>query len=339
MNNKNNNNNNNKNIPILKSSFGHSFDYWKTSHPYYCAPLYKDLKNELLNNSIHSMSSDDYELLIIKANDYLRSDIGKYLQCKREFRWMKKSIKYGDKISLNHIITIIICTTYFDIINDFRNIGCRKLDDSETIDGIKKRHCEIAQFLRYLKESIWCFGDVLSEKQRVYHGINRKLSFPKCNIIFDRPSSCSTKYLVAQKIDNQSTNIVLKLGKVLANEHNMVYLDVSNFSYFPAEKERIIFGGTLGLIDIIYNGASHSDSILSLTLYQQIINGKWFNDKNNIFYKKKYQRKIIKMISNMINYDIEHNVHNKYMQQLFECITRYNTKTMVWFNKKECEKL
>eukprot|EP01084_Bolivina_argentea_P150142 262198_1 len=27
------------------------------------------------------------------------------------------------------------------------------------------------------------------------------------------------------------------------------------------------------------------------------------------------------------------------MQQLFECITRYNTKTMVWFNKKECEKL
>merc|ERR1719445_2920960 len=142
-------------------------------------------------------------------------------------------------------MTIIISTNYYDIIDNFRNIGCRKMDNNEKIDDIKRRHSEIAHFLRFLKESIWCFGDVLSDKQRVYHGINCKLGFTKCSISFDRPSSLTTKYTVAQKIDNQSNNIVLKLGKVLNNEQNMVYLDVSNFSFYPAEKERIIFGGVL----------------------------------------------------------------------------------------------
>jgi len=314
------------------------------------------LKTELLSNNVYAISNDDYKLIAIKAADYIKSEIGKHLQCKREFRWMRNSIKYNEKITINHVIAIIVATNYHEIIKTFRNIACRKMDNNESTQDIKKRHQEIAHFLRYLKESIWCFGDVLSEKQRVYHAINCKLCFSKCSISFDLPSSLTTKYSVAQKIDNnQSTNIILKLGKVLNNEQNMAYLDVSNFSHFPAEKERIIFGGTLGFIDIIYNKTSHSDSILSLSLYQQIISGKWYNDKNNIYFKKKYQRKIVKMMNNMINFDENHNVHNKYMQQLFECITKYvhqkekenddddaeqqEIKKTVWINKKEGEKL
>eukprot|EP01084_Bolivina_argentea_P150143 262199_1 len=331
-------------IPLLKSSFGQSFDYWKSSHPFYCPATYSDLRSELLGNNIHSMSSDDYALLQVKANDYMRCDIGKHLQCKREFRWMKKSIKYGDKMTLHHMICIIISTNYGSMMSDFRNVACRKMDNNESTDDIKRRHCEIANFLRLLKESIWCFGDVLSEKQRVYHAINRRLAFPRCSISFDAPCSVSTKYLVAQKLMHDADNIIVfKLGKVIPNEHSMAYLDVSNFSYYPAEKERLIFGGTIGFVDMIYSGSSHSESVLSLTLYQQMISGKWFNDKEHIYYKKKYQRKVVKMMNNMINYDETHRVHNKFMQQLFESITREfehkenEDAACVWINKKECD--
>lgn len=144
----------------------------------------------------------------------------------------------------------------------------------------------------------------------------------------------------------------------------MVYLDVSNFSHYPAERERLIFGGSLGFLDVIYNGSSHAEAVMSLTLYQQIIAGKWFSDKSNVFFRKKYERRIMKMMSNMIHLD---RAHHHYMQQLFECITKFmkspksetattnndrsppspssngqrqddRIKTL-WINKKECESL
>jgi len=363
-----------KSIPMLNSSFGESLDYWKSSHPYFVRAVHKDLRSELLNNTICAMSGDDYELLEMKAKDYMKSDIGKHLECKREFRWMKKSsMKSGDKMSVEHMMCVLIATNYCEMMNTFRNIGCRKLDNvKESVHDIKKRQQQIAQFLRYLKEAIWYFGEVLSEKQRLYHGIDCKLAFSKCSISFDIPSSFSSKYVMAQRMmEAQNNGVVFKLGKVLNNEHNMVYLDVTNLSVYPADKERLIFGGNLGFVDILYDAASHSDDVMSLTLYQQILAGKWFasnsDNKKVMYFKKKYQRKVMKLIHNMIHYEHSHAVHNKYMQQLFEAITlsmkphsngnqndnqnanpfavdnQTNNKTnknkTAWINQKECEKL
>eukprot|EP00485_Elphidium_margaritaceum_P004961 CAMPEP_0202692072 /NCGR_PEP_ID=MMETSP1385-20130828/6555_1 /ASSEMBLY_ACC=CAM_ASM_000861 /TAXON_ID=933848 /ORGANISM="Elphidium margaritaceum" /LENGTH=762 /DNA_ID=CAMNT_0049347545 /DNA_START=24 /DNA_END=2309 /DNA_ORIENTATION=+ len=283
----------------------------------FVAPSHKDLKSELLQNDIYALNSDDYALLELKCVDYQQSEIGTSLQCKREFAWMANRVKCGEFMSLEHIMCVMIATNYTPLMQKFKHMalaaggacGANVANDANVAnhkhDQKHQQHqmSQIANFLRLLKESVWCFGDVLSDKQRLYHGLNEKLLFSKCNIAFEVPVSLTAKYSMAQKLDKH--HMILKMGKMLHHtlqqEQNVLHFDVSNFSAFPVEKERIVFGANLGLVDVIYDGASHLESIMSLTLYQQIMAGQWFyRSKNSVYFKKKYQRKIVKFIRTMI---------------------------------------
>ena len=227
------------------------------------------------------MSNDDYNCVYEKAKDFLQTIAGKSMNCKRQFSWMYKSVKYGQKITIDHVIAVMIHTNYTQLRDNLINNGCKRRYEDESYDELKKRHCEIANFCRLLKEAIFCFGDAFTDRSRLYHGIDCKLMFNKVDFSFNIPISTTIKYSIAPH--TATTGICLKFGKPLSNQKNY-YLDASDFSKFPDEKERIVYGGEpLGLLDIIYNGQSHSEHIMSLRLYQQIIEGMLLNCTTKCF--------------------------------------------------------
>ncbi len=77
------------------------------------------------------------------------------MNAKRQFAWMHKYVKIGQKISIDHIIALFIYTNYIDLRDELINYGF-KYEQTEEI-ACKKRHSDIAHFSRLLKEVIYCF--------------------------------------------------------------------------------------------------------------------------------------------------------------------------------------
>ena len=74
------------------------------------------------------------------------------------------------------------------------------------------------------------------------------------------------------------------------------YIDVQMMSDFPAENEKLFFGADLAIQNIYYQNKSFKKFVCALTLFQSIINGRFFVDilREN----KVYQQILLNMIHN-----------------------------------------
>ena len=199
----------------------------------------------------------------------------------------------------------------------------------------------VANWCRLLKESVYYFGDLLGEDDKLYHGVNKRLMFQRVAKKFNLAMSTTTSHFVASKLlfGENENGICLILGKMFALEENNLFLDVSLFSDYPNEEERIIYGARLGFVDIIYRSVSHSEQVMALRLYQKMIDGDWYC-KNEGLFSKKSQKCIMNMIECMMAAD-KLSGNDQYIQQLFECIIKnvgFGTKT-IWINQHEAKQL
>ena len=353
--------------------FGMKFDFHKNkngSNKNYCSPKYPDLKSEFLNNNIHVLSKNDYTSIYNKADEYIQCDEGcKTMTTKRDCFGIVK----GTKISIQHIIVIFTRCNYSEIERKFNmNAWMKKSKRDNNKLALKQKNQEIANWNKLLIESIICFGGILDDSQYIYHGINYKITFKDIfGIQFNIAISCTTQYSVAKNFANEHCDgICLKLGKMELTKDRNYMFDISDFSDYPNEREVLMFGDKLTFVDIVYDSLSHHDYVLSLKLYQQIIRGRWFTT-NNDYHNKKHQRRIVKMIENMminantmnnnnnnnndndndninnhkgdnenengmvkIDLDLGLNYIDPYIQSLFETITKNVLKKTIWINKE-----
>ena len=213
---------------------------------------------------------------------------------------------------------------------------------------IKKKMREIAHWNRLLLQSIACFGSVLTQNETIWHGIDCKITFRDlCSIQFNVPINATTQYSVAKHFANDNVDgIVLKMSALPMSKSKNFVFDVSDFSNYPNEKQVLVYGDKLKFIDIVFDQISHSEYVCSLQLYQQIMRGRFLS---NIAINKKNERRIIKMIENMMSTQSENesdsnlmdldfggftNYIDPYIQSLFESMTRSVPKQTVWINKE-----
>lgn len=148
-------------------------------------------------------------------------------------------------------------------------------------------------------------------KSKLYHSIDCKLSFNRTDFQFDLPlsmtsnmellvkSAASKSNARASSID--SDTVCLQFEKLYSRDLCNFYLDLSNLSTFPFEAECLVFGAKLGCTDLIYDGLSHNDYMVSMMLYQKIIGGEWFHSQASYpLLHDKYQRRVVKMASQLI---------------------------------------
>eukprot|EP01084_Bolivina_argentea_P181178 312945_1 len=316
------------NLSDMEYKFGESFSYWNPKCFDYIAPKHKDLETELL---CQGMSSDDYKLLCCRATDVLQTEYGLNMMCRRQFSWMHRSVNYSDNMSIEHMIAVMIHTNYMELRDSLIHNQCKMSNEHESLEDVKQKHQEIAHFCRLLKETVFCFGDSFGDRARLFHGIDCKLLFSETCFSFNLPISTTIKYSIAPI---SSHGICVKLGKPLLPNLKNYYFDVTNMSQFPDEKERLVFGGeAMGFLDIIYNGHSHSEQMMSLRLFQQMVTGNWFANNKELM-KTKYQRRIIKMIHSFTS---QHNTNdNDYIVQMFGniIVSKLRDHTM-WINREE----
>eukprot|EP01083_Nonionella_stella_P139396 425136_1 len=324
--------------------FGIKFDFHNKSAQY-CAPKYPNLKTELLNNPHHKLSRNDFALICLESSAYMECDEG----CKamRSVRSVFGMI-HGTRISMEHVIVLLIRCNYAELQNKFdMNRWMQRHRKDNERSALAEKTGDIAHWNKMLIECVVCFADLLDESQYIYHGINCKISFRDLDgVQFNNAISCTTQYSVARHFAHEyGDGICLKLSRMQLSKGRNYMLEVSDLSDYPNEREVLIFGDKLHFVDIVYDSLSHHDYVLSLQLYQQIIGGRWLFAHD--YHNKKHQRRIVKMIENMMNtydhveatdeydeLDLGLNYIDPYIQALFESITKNVLKKTIWINKE-----
>jgi len=233
---------------------------------------------------------------------------------------------------------------------------------------VKERNQQIANWCRLLMECVYCFGDVLINqgeevryfgrkwlektgeiKYKLYHNINCKLAFERMDFQFDAPLSMTSNLQMVCDA-KQDEMITLQFEKTHNRDICNFYLDLTDFSQFPAECECLVFGAKLGCTDIMFDGLSHDHYIMALRLYQKIICGEWIDVNSGSPTKttgagnladEKYQRRVMKLIKQMLNLSENQHYKDRYIPYLFASITKNVSfgRKVIWLNTDECEQV
>lgn len=89
----------------------------------------------------------------------------------------------------------------------------------------------------------------MTPETAVWHGVSRKMRFDKFATYFECPTSTSTEKAIAASFSG-SNGVILKLQSKYKTKCS-VMLDVSTFSNYPAESERLFVKETLIITDIV----------------------------------------------------------------------------------------
>ena len=234
---------------------------------YYITPKYDNFKNEIMNyRHIHFIT--DYQNQILKkATIYMETSVVKSMVA---VNGEKYGIAFGEKISLNHLISVIMYTDYTELSSDFTSTF-RKQETWELLSSIKRRNAKYAWWSRYLMETVQAYGesamggcddcnksgfniygDELSKciteghtmhggklKCPLYCGMSRKINMPQFAISLLSPTSTTRHISVATNFSGED-GIIIEFGNYTYPAQCTIGFDVSFISRYKEEDERYI---------------------------------------------------------------------------------------------------
>ena len=115
----------------------------------------------------------------------------------------------------------------------------------------------------------------MSASSVVYCGLNARLAFTSLMQHFECPLSTTTSETTANQFSKGTTGVILKLKR---GNPRTRYLDVSRFSVYPEEHERLFMGSSLQIVDIKIGIKSLKKYVSALRLFEQILNGHFLDE-------------------------------------------------------------
>eukprot|EP01083_Nonionella_stella_P015031 42076_1 len=288
-------------------NFGIYLHYWKGGYANSVVPRYKTLKEELLLNKHAKLTSKQYYglyetcLKLYKSVHIKADDIG--------INNRKFKIAPGSPITINHLISVKLYTDFTKIQNEFKR-HCRRQTQDEAIESIVERNMEIAHWCRYLKECCAFYGQRMKPNMVVYTGLNCKLLFDSLMQHFECPLSTTVDDHIANRFAEGTTGVILKLK---AANPKTRYFDVSRFSQFPDESERLFMGSSLKIVDIFINFNESNHYISAIQMLEQVLNGQ-FIDGN-----AKAERRLLSLLESVVGLSI--------LEQIVSLVRNANDKS------------
>eukprot|EP01083_Nonionella_stella_P192537 711595_1 len=168
----------------------------------------------------------------------------------------KFNIIRGEFIGIRHVLAIVMYTDLSNFCKKFRETYRKNKD--ETKEELQSRHCQLYHYARSLFESVEFFGQYMARKQTLYHGLSIVLPFSKYTKKFDQPISTTTSKTKARQF-SQGNGVVLFLKSAVKDVDadddddslRSKYLSVRLLSQFPEEEERLFYGATFEIKDIM----------------------------------------------------------------------------------------
>eukprot|EP01084_Bolivina_argentea_P096888 174171_1 len=317
-------------------NFGIYLNYWDGS----IIPSYDTLKRELLKNKIQRLNEEQYYELyeLCKGLYSNRKTKQKVYDLKADHLGVtnkKCGIPKGTPITINHLIALKLYTNYTQHQKLFK-MNCRKLKKDDTIKQLIKRNREIAHWSRYIKECCTFYGTLMTKKSVVYTGIDKKLIFNSLRQNFECPLSTTTSVVIANKFAQGTNGIILQMKR--ANTKTR-YFDVSWLSSYPKEQERLFYGSSLGIVDILIRCKGSNGYVSAIHLFEKMFHGQFLGATDLI------QKQLYKLIKFAMNIQTEKDKHapSDYVRALFEnMIQRMKINygyPGIWINKYELESI
>ena len=248
-------------------SFGVYLEYWRRNKNNSVWPKYSTLREELTKNRHSTITEEQFETLLrqcVKLRErhpFSAKDIGTMnIVC---------GILPGSIMTVDHVICIKLYTD-FTVQQAIFKKHCRRLYKGEPIVSVIRRNKEIAHWSRLLRECIMFFGENMTASDVVYCGLNALLIFRSLHQRFECPLSTTMQISVAQHFAGEDGGVILKLKR---SNPKTRYLDVSPFTLFKHEDERLFSGSTLKIVDIFIGLQSLKKYINALRMLEQIANG------------------------------------------------------------------
>eukprot|EP01084_Bolivina_argentea_P249448 417581_1 len=298
-----------------KFAFGINFSYYKPWKSQHCVQAYYNtLNGELTKNPIYKITQKQWEdtyhkalyLMQTKAIQNIKSaNIGG--QCK------SANICKGSAIRINHLICIMVYTNFSKLQFEFKKLFRHKYKHEGHVN-LNLRHRYIYHWSRYLNELVTFYGDIMTQKQTVYVGLNSKLVLNQLINYFHCPLSTSINYGVASDFAT-TKGIILELKR--GHEFSRCF-NAFMVSDFPMEWEIFFCGSRLEIVNFkfISSSKSYKSHCKAIKLFERMLSGHLFMHKKELLTDKVMNR-LMSMIDNYIN-----DYNEEYVQQIFNNIVK-----------------
>eukprot|EP01084_Bolivina_argentea_P201281 344073_1 len=315
---------------------------------------YESFKEEILNNTIHPLTLDEYNISFQKTAEYMKTEKVKQIAVKQLVTQddpLIYNIKTGTLITLNHILSIIFYCDWSELCTEFSKTF-RNATFDETISAIIQKHQEFAIWARYLRETIEYFGakgfgDVVLRNSKMcivneligpfYCGMSFEMVMPQFNIRLSSPTSTSLHIEVATRFAEEK-GIVIQLN----NDGTEISGDLRGFpcnwiSNYSEEQEILFCGGEYRIriesIITIISMQNFSEHLNALFYFDCMVNGSILGGH----YLKTLVKTDYLILSSLIKHYLQNNGYiNNYPAYINKTFEAYlNNKTEIVINIHE----
>eukprot|EP01083_Nonionella_stella_P129255 392124_1 len=204
---------------------------------------YKSIRDEVLNdqNKQYSLTMHQWEDTVTKAEHYANSVFGKTI--KATVKDDDLNIKMDDPLTTDALIACLLYTNFTDLQRKFSSSTRRySHQQSKTDNDIRIEHYrDYYSWGQALMVSIKCYGQKMNETMSFYHGINTELVFADFTAYFNCPTSTTGQLSVAALFASDQ-GIILSLSGKIKGGGKAKFMNVSWFSDYPNEDERLLYG-------------------------------------------------------------------------------------------------
>lgn len=321
-----------------KDPFNYGYEY----KDFYIKQKYDNLKHEVLSNKNgHRLDIKQYNRTYNKALSFMNTFyVRKVIKTENNFNnygtkerifndqgicdKLYCDIEDNQKISVQHIIAIILYTDYIKLAYHFRNSFRKFCIDSfyETDKEFKERKREYWHWTKLMTECIEIYGEwsSASKYDTFYTGIYNKYIFNKFSANFICPISVTNELSVTSMYTN---GYILELSCNTSSAVSLFvkYFDCTFLSSFAFENEYVFIGGcingkslNISSIRCIKDNINYSCFIRAINIFIKAINGQRIDLLNIKSKATKIDYLIIdKLIAHKISrFDINNKYNNKY---------------------------
>ena len=198
---------------------------------------YESLKEETLKNNICCMNIKLWNELLTTAYLYAKTMRAKSIVAGNRGNTNNMyEIPVGLGLTASHLLSMMIYTNMTEMQYKYKKYCCRKIKEDDDEEKLLQRHREISNWYKLLMEAVLFYGEKVKKRDVFFTGINIRLLFNTFSPRFYCPVSTTTSWTIANNF-SKGKGLILKLSPAAGSFDK--YFDVSWFSNFPQEKEKL----------------------------------------------------------------------------------------------------
>eukprot|EP01083_Nonionella_stella_P175247 609787_1 len=203
-------------------------------------PKWHSIYDELTHNKKCNLGDNVWHQLLVKTihkHQVAMGDKGRFVS-----KYLSKPyhILRNEAIGIRHILALIVYTDMTRICTEFRRTYRRTGTQSET--DVTEQHTHFYHLAKSLLEAVEYFGQQMKPELKVFHGLNKRMSFDKFTAFFNQPISTTLSFESARGFAHEN-GVILTLRSGLDDNELPKYLSVAWLSSYPHEDEKLFYGG------------------------------------------------------------------------------------------------